>query len=192
MRVKLCCAAVAVALVVAGCGEDSSSGGGDQAATSAPEPTTTVVRYTNRLPKPRGPGAHPGARVDQLVIRDIRVGTGPEIHAGDRGHFDFIGTDWVTGKPLDDSWGRRRPFETTIERTVVIAGWWQGIPGMRVGGRRQIVIPPALGFIQNAAPELVGATTFFDIVLLQVDPARPSGLGGDTPSTPPPTVRTGD
>ena len=58
----------------------------------------------------------------------------------------------------------------------MIDGWWQGIPGMRVGGRRQLIIPPSLGFTNN--PTLQGATTYFDIVLVQVNPARPAGLGG--------------
>ena len=65
---------------------------------------------------------------------------------------------------FDSSWRRRRPFETTIDKGVVIDGWWQAIPGMRVGGRRQILVPPALGFTQRGlaaarpAPGVEGAT----------------------------------
>ncbi len=178
MRLKLCCAVVTVALVLAGCGDDSSSGTtDDQAATSTPQQTTTAAAsFENTLPKPRGPGPHPGARVDQLIVRDVRVGSGPALQAGDTGVFDFIGTDWITGRPLDDSWGRRRPFETQIERGGVIDGWWQGIPGMRVGGRRQIVVPPALGFTGALSANLNGVTTYFDVVLLDIRPAVPEGL----------------
>lgn len=182
MRVKLCCAAVVTALLLAGCGEDSSSppradaGRTTQTATTPARPEL----FVNRLPKPRGPGPHPGARVERLIIRDIRVGDGPEIHAGDTGIFDFIGADWVTGRPLDASWGRRRPYETTIERGVVIDGWWQGIPGMRVGGRRQLIVPPGLGFTQSLVPGLRGATTYFDVVLLGIRPAQPRGLQGSS------------
>jgi hypothetical protein len=185
MRLKLCFAAIAVVLVLGGCGDDSSSSGDDQAATSTPEQTTTVVRFTNRLARPSGPGPHPGARVERLIVRDVRVGTGPALQPGDTGVFDFISTDWVTGRPVDSSWARSRPFETQIEPTVVIGGWAQGIPGMRVGGRRQLVIPPALGFVQNAPPELVGATTYFDIVLLEIRPLRPAALGGGVREAPP-------
>lgn len=185
MRLKLCCAAIAVVLVLAGCGDESSSGDGDtQAATSSSQTTTTEsVRFDNRLPKPRGPGPHPNARIDQLVIRDIRVGTGPALQAGDTGVFDFIGTNYKTGRPLDASWGRRRPFETAIEHDVVIDGWWQGIPGMRVGGRRQIIVPPALGFTSGFAGDLRGATTYFDVVLLEIRAARPEGLRDDGAAT---------
>lgn len=180
MRLKLSCAAIAVVLVLAGCGDDSSSSSGngsDQASATTPARTTAGSElFDNTLPKPRGPGPHPGARVDQLIVRDVRVGEGEEIHAGDTGVFDFIGTNWVTGRPLDDSWGRRRPFETQIEKGVVIDGWWQGIPGMRVGGRRQIVVPPSLGFTQSLVAGLRGATTYFDVVLLDVRPLQPRGL----------------
>jgi peptidylprolyl isomerase len=190
MRLKLCGAAIAVVLVVAGCGSDSGSSTSASSATSeqtTPARQTTIVHYVNKYPRPRNPGPHPSARVDQLLVRDVRKGPGPEIHAGDSGIFEFIATNWVTGAPLEAAWHRRRPFETQIEKGVVIDGWWQGIPGMRVGGRRQITIPPSLGFTQN--PTLTGATTYFDVVLNQVNPQQPAGLGGRGPAegTPTPT-----
>jgi FKBP-type peptidyl-prolyl cis-trans isomerase len=178
MRLQLCCAAAVAALATAGCGGSSSSS--DSTKTQAAHTTTQVLHFITREAKPGNPGPHPGARVERLIIRDIRRGTGPAIHAGDRGIFEFIATNWVTGKPLEESWHRRRPFETRIEHNVVIDGWWQGIPGMRVGGRRQIIIPPSLGFTTN--PELANTTTFFDIVLVQVNPAQPTGLGGESSS----------
>lgn len=180
MRLLLCCAAIVVALVIAGCGGDSnSSSTGDQAATSGtsttqPAPGPKILHYVNRQAKPRNPGPHPGARVDQLVIKDIRKGIGPAIKAGDRGIFEFIATNWVTGRPLEAAWHKKRPYETTIEHNVVIDGWWQGIPGMRVSGRRQIIIPPGLGFTTN--PELQNATTFFDVVLVEIRPQQPRAL----------------
>ncbi|HZV73739.1 MAG TPA: FKBP-type peptidyl-prolyl cis-trans isomerase [Conexibacter sp.] len=177
MRLTLCGAAIAVMLVVAGCGSGSpTSGSNEQAATTGTTTQQTIMHYINRASQPRSPGPHPGARVDQLIVRDVRVGTGPEIHAGDRGIFEFIATNWVTGKPIEAAWHKRRPFETQIEHGVVIDGWWQGIPGMRVGGRRRILIPPSLGFTTN--PELQSATTYFDVVLVQVTRQQPRGVGG--------------
>lgn len=181
MRLTLCGAVIVIALVVAGCGGSSSkttTGSASRQTTTSAATTTKSeeanIFFVNTYPKPRNPGPHPGARVEQLVIRDIRKGTGPVIHAGDTGVFEFIATNWGTGRPLEDAWHKRRPFETKIEHNVVIDGWWQGIPGMRVGGRRQILIPPALGFTQNE--ELQGATTYFDVVLNRVMPPRPAGL----------------
>jgi peptidylprolyl isomerase len=186
MRLKLCCAAVAAALIVTGCGDDStSSGNGDQtvAARNTPTRTTEILHHVNKLPRPENPGPHPGAKIDQLVVRDIRKGIGPAIQSGDTGLFDFIATDWVTGRPLDSSWRRRRVFETQIEKGVVIDGWWQGIPGMRVGGRRQITVPPALGFTQTLVPGLEKATTYFDVVLVEIRSQQPRAM---TPATPAP------
>jgi peptidylprolyl isomerase len=186
MRLLLCCAAIVVALVVAGCGGDSGSPASASKKHATTGDSTTAssqqgnLYFYNRYPKPRNPGAHPGARVDHLIVKDVRKGTGPAIQAGDSGIFEFISTNWVTGKPLEEAWHRRRPFETTIEHNVVIDGWWQGIPGMRVGGRRQIIIPPSLGFTNR--PGMEDATTYFDVVLVQIRPAQPAGLGGAAPA----------
>jgi FKBP-type peptidyl-prolyl cis-trans isomerase len=175
MRVLLCCAAIAVALVIVGCGGDSNSSSNASAtSTTQTAPARRVLHYITREAKPRNPGAHPGARVDHLIVRDIRKGIGPAIQAGDRGIFEFIATNWVTGRSLEEAWHRRRPFETQIEHNVVIDGWWQGIPGMRVSGRRQIIIPPSLGFTTN--PELQEATTFFDVVLVEIRPQQPRAI----------------
>jgi FKBP-type peptidyl-prolyl cis-trans isomerase len=179
MRVLLCSAAIVVALVIAGCGSDSgssSSTGNEQTTSSSTtaKRARVVLHYITREAKPKNPGPHPGGEVDRLIIRDIRIGRGPAIHAGDRGIFEFIATNWVTGRRLEEAWHRKRPFETHIEKGVVIDGWWQGIPGMRTGGRRQIIIPPALGFTTN--PELRNATTFFDVVLVEIRPQQPPGL----------------
>jgi FKBP-type peptidyl-prolyl cis-trans isomerase FkpA len=180
MRLMLCGAVVAVALAIAGCGGSSSrtraSTSGQTTTSAATRTTEATVFFVNRYPKPRSPGPHPGARVEQLIIRDVHKGTGPVLHAGDSGIFEFIATNWVTGAPLEEAWHKRRPFEARVEHDVVIDGWWQGLPGMRVGGERQIVIPPSLGFTSN--PTLAGATTYFDVVLNQVTPEQPSGIGG--------------
>ncbi|HEX7291000.1 MAG TPA: FKBP-type peptidyl-prolyl cis-trans isomerase [Conexibacter sp.] len=177
MRVLLCSAAIVVALVIAGCGSDSgsSSSAGDGQTTGSTRPRVQqILHYITREAKPRNPGPHPNARVDHLIVREIRRGIGPAIQTGDRGIFEFIATNWVTGEDLEEAWHRRRPFETTIEKGVVIDGWWQGIQGMRVGGRRQLIIPPALGFTTN--PLLSNITPYFDIVLVEIRPQRPVGL----------------
>jgi hypothetical protein len=188
MRVLLCSVAVAVALAVAGCGSDSGSSS-SSSTTRSSRRQQVVLHYITREPKPRNPGPHPNARVDRLIIRDIRRGKGPAIRSGDSAIFEFIATNWITGAPLEESWHRPRPFETQIEKNVVIDGWWQGIPGMRVGGRRQLIIPPSLGFTTN--PLHAGDTTFFDVVLVEIRPQRPTGLGGATQATsPPPPIAT--
>src|SRR6478672_991522 len=131
MRVLLCSVAVVVALAIAGCGSDSGSSSGNDRTTRSRQPV--VLHYITREAKPRNPGPHPHARVNRLIVRDIRIGRGPALRAGDSAIFEFIATNWITGEPLEESWHRKRPFETQIEKNVVIEGWFQGIPGMRVG-----------------------------------------------------------
>jgi len=194
MRVLLCTAAIVVAVAIAGCGSDSGSSSSAGKAQTTRSSTTAqrsrvVLHYITREAKPRNPGPHPGGEVDHLIIRDIRIGRGPAIQAGDRGIFEFIATNWVTGRILEEAWHTKRPFETHIEKGVVIDGWWQGIPGMRTGGRRQIIIPPALGFTTN--PQLSDATTFFDVVLVEIRAQQPPGLQESAPqggSSPPPVA----
>ena len=103
MRVLLCSAAVAVALAIGGCGSDSGSSSTSASDGQATTGTTDhgpaeVLHYITREAKPRNPGPHPGARVDHLIVRDIREGQGPAIQAGDSGIFEFIATNWVTGQ----------------------------------------------------------------------------------------------
>ena len=175
----LCC--LALTSVVAGCG-DSDSTSTDAASTTG---QTTAARTTaepavikNTFARPKSPGPHPGAKVERLIVKDIVKGDGAEVQAGDTAVVEFVLSDWVSGKEIDASWGKKRPYETQIERGVVIDGWAQGVPGMRVGGRRTLLIPPALGFTSNPNPDVAGKTTYFDIVLLGVRSAAPPGVGG--------------
>lgn len=175
----LCC--LAVMLVVAGCGGSDSPSTDAASTTDTTTPaktTTTPAPIKNTFTLPKSPGAHPGAKVERLIVKDVVKGTGAELHPGDSGYFEFVLSDWNSGKVIDKSWGKKKPFLTQIEHNVVIEGWVQGIPGMHVGGRRTVLIPPSLGFVGNPNPKVNGKTTYFDIVLLGVVPAAPPGVGG--------------
>lgn len=181
------------ALLFAGCGGDDDNSSTSAATTAAAETTaSTPVRTTpadpaatpirNPFSKPTGT-AHPGARVDQLIIRDVKVGDGEEIQAGDTAIVDYYGTLYSNGRKFDASWDRREPLEIRIDNGGVIAGWWQGIPGMRIGGRRTLVIPPALGYGSQAQAAIpANSTLFFTVDLLGIRRAEPTGA---TPPTDP-------
>jgi FKBP-type peptidyl-prolyl cis-trans isomerase len=169
---------VAAALIItAGCGSSSKSSSTQATQTTQARAGPTIIREP--YSKPPNPGPHPHARVDHLIVKDVARGSGPEIKAGDSGIFDFIATNWVTGRAIESSWQRPRPFETRIEHNVVIDGWWQGIPGMRVGGERRLILPPELAFTQpTSAPEVQGATIYYDVVLLGIRPLQPPAMSG--------------
>ncbi|MFN8104187.1 MAG: FKBP-type peptidyl-prolyl cis-trans isomerase [Acidimicrobiia bacterium] len=86
-----------------------------------------------------------------LVIEDVEVGTGAEAVGGHRVEVHYAGNAWSTRQQFDASWDRGETFTFRLGAGEVIAGWDQGVAGMRVGGRRRIVIPPHLGYGKRGA-----------------------------------------
>jgi peptidylprolyl isomerase len=81
-----------------------------------------------------------------LAIEDLLVGDGDEAVAGTKVTVHYVGVAFSTGEEFDASWDRGRPFEFKLGKGQVIAGWDQGVRGMRVGGRRKLTIPSALAY----------------------------------------------
>jgi peptidylprolyl isomerase len=108
-----------------------------------------------------------GPAPDELVITDIIVGDGAEAVPGGQVEVHYLGVDFETGEQFDASWDRGASI--TFPLAGLIAGWQEGIPGMRVGGRRQLVIPPALAYGEaGSGHRLSGRTLVFVIDLLDV------------------------
>jgi peptidylprolyl isomerase len=105
-----------------------------------------------------------------LEIKDIWQGTGPEATAGDNVSVHYVGVSFSTGAEFDASWNRSTPLEFTLGAGQVIPGWDQGVQGMRVGGRRQLVIPPHLAYGDHGAGGVIkpGETLIFVVDLLAV------------------------
>lgn len=101
-----------------------------------------------------------------LVTRDIVEGAGAEAAPGDRVEVHYVGVDFETGEEFDSSWGRGEPI--TFPLRGLIQGWQDGIPGMRVGGRRELVIPPSLAYGESGGHRLAGRTLIFVIDLIAV------------------------
>lgn len=105
---------------------------------------------------------------DELVIEDIKTGTGVEVKSGDTVSVHYVGT-LTDGQKFDSSRDRNQPFSTQIGVGNVIAGWDQGIVGMKVGGVRKLVIPSALGYGAQAAGSIPpNSTLVFEVELLEV------------------------
>ena len=92
-----------------------------------------------------------GPPPNDLVVEDLTVGSGPEATAGRRVDVHYVGVSWSTGQQFDASWDRRATFDFKLGGGEVISGWDQGVAGMKVGGRRRLTIPPALGYGSRGA-----------------------------------------
>jgi peptidylprolyl isomerase len=166
MRGILLTIALCAALAMAGCGGggSSSTDTGENAATAAKSPASQDM--TKKPPVEAPSGAPP----KHLEENDLVEGTGAEAKAGDQITVQYVGANYKTGEEFDASWDRGEPFTFNLGGGEVIQGWDQGIAGMKVGGRRELIIPPELGYGPEGSPPSIGPneTLIFVIDLLAV------------------------
>jgi peptidylprolyl isomerase len=105
-----------------------------------------------------------------LQIEDISIGDGPEAVSGKTMTMQYVGHGWSTRKQFDASWDRGEPFSFRLGAGQVIAGWDEGVAGMKVGGRRRLTIPPDKGYGSRGAGSAIkpGETLVFVVDLLGV------------------------
>ncbi|MDX2194232.1 MAG: FKBP-type peptidyl-prolyl cis-trans isomerase [Gemmatimonadales bacterium] len=138
-----------------------AGGSADPAAVGEPETVTYAPALGVSLPAMT-------KYASGLYVQELATGTGDSATAGRTASMRYTG--WlVTGKQFDSNAGGA-PFEFQLGTGMVIAGWDEGVAGMRVGGRRRLVIPPRLGYGANGAGSDIpgGATLVFDVELLGV------------------------
>ena len=113
------------------------------------------------------PGETPPA---EMVIEDLEVGDGEEATAGQNVEVHYVGVSWRTRQQFDASWDRGETFEFRLGRGQVIAGWDEGVAGMKVGGRRRLVLPPDKAYGKRGAGGAIGPneTLVFVVDLLGV------------------------
>jgi peptidylprolyl isomerase len=105
-----------------------------------------------------------------LEVTDLWVGDGPEAKAGDTVKVHYVGVAYSTGEEFDASWNRGEPLQFQLGVGRVIAGWDRGVQGMKVGGRRKLVIPPGLAYGDRGAGNAIapGETLIFVCDLMSV------------------------
>ncbi len=109
-----------------------------------------------------------GPAPTDLVIEDITVGEGPEALAGGMVEVHYVGVDYETGEEFDSSWDRGQSIKFPLNG--LIQGWQDGIPGMKVGGRRKLTIPPEMVYgPAGMGHPLSGRTLVFIIDLLDAE-----------------------
>ncbi len=175
-RITLPLATLAVAGLIAGCGSSSESSsivpGNESDVSSVPHvkgettpssvsttPTTTAAKTPTSGPLSTQPKVTvpTGAAPTTLVTKEIIKGTGPEAKAGQSVTVNYVGVLYKGGKEFDASWKRSEPFTFTLGKGQVIKGWDQGVAGMKVGGRRMLVIPSELAYGKTGSPPTIPA-----------------------------------
>jgi len=106
----------------------------------------------------------------ELVKTDITVGSGDEAVKGKNVSVHYVGVAWSNGQEFDASWNSGNAFEFRLGAGQVIQGWDDGVAGMKVGGRRQLTIPPDMGYGSRGAGGVIkgGETLVFVVDLLNV------------------------
>jgi peptidylprolyl isomerase len=159
-RRLLLAALTALALALAACGDDDDGGGeasGTNAATAETTQTETpspaeISPNLEAKPEIGKPSGDPPA---ELVKEDIVVGKGRKAKEGDTVTVHYVGVNFSTGDQFDASWDSGQPATFQLAQGQLIEGWVQGMKGMRVGGRRKLIIPPDLGYGPQGSPPAI-------------------------------------
>jgi len=152
-----------VVLAFAGCGGSSDSSSESSASTGATTNESSAEKTKPKVTVPKG------APPKKLEVKELEEGTGAEAKSGEKVTVQYVGVNYKNGKEFDSSWSRNEPFSFSLGAGEVIPGWDQGVKGMRVGGRRELVIPPELAYGEAGAPPAIGPneTLVFVIDLLE-------------------------
>lgn len=142
--------------------KSASTGSTGTSTAAAKTPTSGPLSKEPHITPPSGPAP------TKLVTKEIVTGTGAEAKTGSAVAVNYVGALYKTGKVFDASWKRNEPFTFTLGKGQVIPGWEQGVAGMKVGGRRELIIPPALGYGAKGLPPSIppNETLIFVIDLL--------------------------
>ncbi len=156
-------ATIGAAVLIAGCGSSGSStiavGNESTAAnplventpasTTGTTPTSGPLATEPTITPPKGPAP------TKLVTKEIVTGTGAEAKAGESVTVNYVGALYSNGKVFDASWKRKEPFTFTLGEGQVIKGWDKGVVGMKVGGRRELIIPAELAYGKAGSPPTI-------------------------------------
>jgi peptidylprolyl isomerase len=172
-RLLLLIAAICAALAFAGCGGDDST----SSEASAPSEATTTESGGEAGAEEAAEGTKPEVTVPsgpppkKLEIKELTKGTGAEAKAGDYVTVQYVGVGYESKEQFDASWDRGEPFSFGLGNGEVIKGWDQGVAGMKVGGRRELIIPPNLGYGPAGSPPAIGPneTLIFVVDLVEVE-----------------------
>ena len=188
--IPLFLAALAISVIVSGCGNDDSQANKYAKIAAKQEknppkivdPKEPTVKVSTGTP---GPGEgditkkpvipkQTGAAPTDLIAEDLIIGKGAAAKEGDQVAVQYVGVLRDTGKEFDSSWKRNQPFNLQLGAGQVIKGWDKGLVGMKEGGRRRLTIPSELAYGATGQPPTIppNAALVFDVDMKTVAPAK--------------------
>jgi peptidylprolyl isomerase len=182
MNLRLTCLAALTALLLAGCGDAKKTvdtAAADATVTATPTP---IIEKVTGDPTPM-PEVTPSGKSEpdiqkrqgepptKLVVHELEVGKGAEAEPGKLLAVDYKGARWDDNAVFDSSWGEGgKPFQFILGANQVIKGWDEGLKGMKVGGRRELIVPPDLAYGDHGQAQIrPNDTIVFVIDLLAVN-----------------------
>ena len=169
-RHLIACGLAALSFAAVACSEETSeeaAGENESAETNqleaeAPPETSGELKAKPKIAVPK---ANPPK---ELVMRDLKKGEGATAKKGSQLTVNYVGVGYSNGKEFDSSFDSGQPFPFTLGTGEVIPGWDEGLEGMKVGGRRQLTIPPDLAYGAQGSPPVIkpNETLIFVIDLL--------------------------
>jgi len=168
-RLPILIALVAL-LAFAGCGGGSSSTESSDSTAAESKAAGAKSGANTNLKKKPTVTVPAGAPPTELESIEIVEGTGAKAKSGDEVTVQYVGVGYESEEGFDSSWSRNEPFSFQLGAGQVIPGWDQGVEGMKVGGRRELIIPPELAYGESSPSPAIGAneTLIFIVDLLAV------------------------
>ncbi len=163
--------ALAATLLIAGCGDSLDTEEAVSATTETPATTAPDTSTPGASAKPTV--ALPTGEVTELIVTDLTEGDGDGAKAGDTVILNYVGVRSADGTEFDNSYDRGQPFPVTLGAQSVIAGWEEGLLGVKAGGRRQLDIPADLAYGDNPQGDIIqqGDALSFVVDVLAIIPA---------------------
>jgi peptidylprolyl isomerase len=168
LMLSLC---LALAVAVGGCGGSSDSSSESTGSSDSTSSSKSAESANTDLGKKPVVTVPKGVSPKKFAYLEIVEGDGPVAKSGDKVSVQYVGVGYDTEKEFDSSWSRNEPFSFTLGGGEVIKGWDQGVEGMKVGGRRELLLPPELAYGAAGSPPSIGPneTLIFVIDLLEVE-----------------------
>jgi peptidylprolyl isomerase len=163
---------VALAIAVAGCGGGGSDSSSESTGSTESNESTKSGESGNTDTSKKPVVVVPkGLSPKTYAYKEIVKGTGATAKSGDKVTVQYVGVGFDSEKEFDSSWSRNEPFEFNLGAGEVIAGWDKGVAGMKVGGRRELLLPGNLAYGAAGSPPEIGPneTLIFVIDLLAVE-----------------------